>query len=281
MGLYIFAVFISTLRWKLIIPHHLPTKRLFSMYMIGAFFNHCLPGIVGGDAVKAYYLSRELTGQRSDNRQQTAERMEEAPLTVAIASVFMDRYIGFSALLFVSMAVIPFGLKYLDGTLKWQIAWIIPSVFVVFLVSSIVIFKFRIGERLKFLYKVYEYFQLYSSKKDVLIKAFLYSIVIQFSGIVSIYILSRGISLNIPFISLLIFVPIIILISFIPISISGIGLREGAFVFFLGTIGVSPALSVALSILWFLSVVVASLWGFLEYLRFKSMFSREEKQESL
>ena len=34
-----------------------------------------------------------------------------------------------------------------------------------------------------------------------------------------------------------------------------------------------------LSILWFLSVVVAGLWGFIEYLRFKQLFGGGIKEE--
>ena len=267
VGVYMLAAFFSSLRWKLLIPHSMKTKRLFSMYMIGSFFNTCMPGTIGGDAVKAYYLSSELK-----KSQKSAVSGREA--SIAVASVFMDRYVGFSAMLVISMIAFPFGFRYLEGT---PVKWFMPIVLAVFISGSIVVFKFRFGERLRFLFKVYEYFKIYSKRRDILFKAFLYSVFVQISGIFAVYILSRGIALDIPFLSLLIFVPIIILISFIPVSISGIGLREGAFVIFLGTIGVPPDLSVTLSILWFLSVVVASLWGLFEYLRFKAVLGREVK----
>jgi uncharacterized membrane protein YbhN (UPF0104 family) len=274
VGMYIAATYLSSMRWNLLIPQDMETKRLFSLYMIGSFFNAYMPGIIGGDAVKAYYLSKVLKGQKSEVRSQKSEKIEEASLTVAIASVFMDRYIGFSALLTISIIAFPFGFKYLEGT---AVKWLMPVVLVAFILGGVIIFKFRLGEGVKFLFRIYEYFQIYSRKRYVLFKAFLYSVVIQIFGIISIYILSKGISLNISFLSLLVFVPIIILISFIPVSISGIGLREGAFVIFLGTIGVPSDLAMTLSILWFLSVVVASLWGLFEYLRFKAVLGREVK----
>ena len=268
VGMYIAATYLSSMRWNLLISQDIKTKRLFSLYMIGSFFNAYMPGIIGGDAVKAYYLSKVL---KEDNPTPYAP---QSPLSIAIASVFMDRYIGFSALLTISVIAFPFGFNYLEGT---HVKWLMPIILVAFISGSIIVFKFRLGERVKFLFRIYEYFQIYSRKKGVLFKAFLYSVVIQISGIIAIYILSKGISLNISFLSLLIFVPIIILISFIPISISGIGLREGAFVIFLGTIGVPSDLAMTLSILWFLSVVVASLWGLFEYLRFKAVFGGEVK----
>ncbi len=268
VGMYITAIYLSSKRWNLLITQDMRAKRLFSLYMIGSFFNAYMPGIIGGDAVKAYYLSKML---KEDN---PTSCTSQSPLSIAIASVFMDRYIGFSALLSISIIAFPFGFNYLEGT---PVKWFMPIILVAFISGSIIVFKFRLGERVKFLFRIYEYFQIYSRKKGVLLKAFLYSLVIQISGIIAIYILSKGISMNISFLSLLIFVPIIILISFIPVSISGIGLREGAFVILLGTIGVPSDLAMTLSILWFLSVVVASLWGLFEYLRFKAVLGGEVK----
>ncbi|BCB95109.1 hypothetical protein JZK55_00310 [Dissulfurispira thermophila] len=272
VGIYIVATYISSMRWNLLIHESIKTKRLFSLYMIGSFFNAYMPGIIGGDAVKAYYLSRVLKSVEHH-----ASRTQHSTLdafTIAIASVFMDRYIGFFALLIISIIAFPFGYQYLEGT---HVKWLMPAVLAAFILGSLVVFKFRFGERIKFLFKIYEYFQLYSRKKGILFRAFLYSVIIQIFGITAVYILSRGISLNISFMSLMIFVPIIILISFIPVSISGIGLREGAFVVFLGTLGVPSHLAMTLSIVWFLSSVTASLWGLFEYLRFKAVLGSEVK----
>ena len=76
--LYLLAQFTSTLRWKLLLPRMLGIRKLFSLYMIGSFFNTFLPGLIGGDAVKGFYLYKE-TGKGS----------------LTLASIFMDRYIGF------------------------------------------------------------------------------------------------------------------------------------------------------------------------------------------
>jgi uncharacterized membrane protein YbhN (UPF0104 family) len=266
-GIYLSTLYLSSLRWRLLIPRNTGLKRIFSFYMIGAFFNTCTPGIIGGDAVKAYYLHKELSA-----------RSRSSTLSIAIASVFMDRYIGFFALLTISIIVFPFGFKYLEET---PVKWLMPALLLGFAAGSILIFKFRIGERLKFLFKVYEYFSLYRSKRRELSMSFLYSLCIQLLNILSVYILSQSLSLGLSFLSLVVFVPIIVLISFIPVSISGIGLREGAFVFFLGTLGVASELSVTLSISWFLSIVFASLPGLFPYLRFKTVLDREEKEEPL
>jgi uncharacterized protein (TIRG00374 family) len=260
IAIYVGSIYLSTLRWKLFLSHKLDTKKLFSLYMIGSFFNTYMPGIVGGDAIKAYYLNNEL---------KNTEKTNSAGSTIAesVTSIFIDRYIGFFALLCICLFALPFGSKYLKET---PVNWIVPVVFISFIIGSFIVFKFRIGEGLVFMSNFYDYFQRYMKKMDVLIKAFIYSIIIQVFSIFSVYLLSKGISTNIPFNFLLIFIPIIILIAFLPVSLSGIGLREGAFVLFFQLIGIPPYQSMTLSILWFLSTVTASLWGLFEYIWYKN-----------
>lgn len=278
IGLYILMAYLSSLRWKLLVPYQSRISRLFSIYMIGSFFNTYMPGIVGGDAAKAYYLNKELNAAGAVSSAQDPKDVMN-PLVVSIASVFMDRYIGLSALLCIGIVAFPFGLGYLQkASVHWPVIWVLPAATAIFIASSLLIFRFRIGERFKFLVKTYNYFQFYRSKTNIMANVFIYSIIIQLINVLSVYVVARGLSLDISFLLLLIFLPIIILVSFLPLSISGLGLREGSFIILLGSTGIPAEKSMTLSLVWFLSVFVAGLWGFIEYLRFKTMFGREEKQ---
>ncbi len=271
--LYIFSIYISSLRWSLLINQKIGIKKLFSMYMICSFFSTCLPGIIGGDAVRAYYLSRGL-GDSSNINQRFEDNQENPDSShgslTAIASVFMDRYIGFWALMIIGMIAFPFGLNHLDRTPEGaSFIWLMPATFFVFILASFVIFRLRVGGRFRFIYRLYEYLDLYKTKITSVIKAFLYSLIIQIINIFAVYALSKGMSFEISFLSLFIFLPIIIVISMIPISISGIGIREFAFVLFLGSTGVPSDVSIALSLCWFFSVVAANTLGFILYLFYK------------
>jgi uncharacterized membrane protein YbhN (UPF0104 family) len=55
----------------------------------------------------------------------------------------------------------------------------------------------------------------------------------------------------------------------IPISISGLGVREGAFVLFFGFIGVKPEAAAAISLSWFITASAGSLIGLIEYVKYK------------
>ncbi len=62
---------------------------------IGVFFNNVVPGLTGGDLVKAIYVTRENPSQRAS----------------AVISVAVDRIIGIVALALIAAVVIPFDLE--------------------------------------------------------------------------------------------------------------------------------------------------------------------------
>jgi hypothetical protein len=247
--LYVFAQLVSTLRWKLLLPAGIELKKLFSLYMIGAFFNSFLPGIIGGDAVKGFYLYK-TTGK----------------VGLALASVFMDRYIGLVVLIAICAVAFPFGYQYLRGS---NIEWILLSVILSFILGSVLFFGLRIGRQMKYLADLYNYFHIYRNDKGTIGKALLLSVLVQFSGFSAVYVLAYGLGQNIPYLSIVVYLPLIILISMIPLSISGLGVREGAFVLFFGFIGVRPEAAAAISLSWFISASAGSLIGLIEYLKFK------------
>ncbi len=282
VGFYLVAMYLSSVRWRIFIPLKIGTRNLYALYIIGSFFNIFLPGIVGGDAVKAYYLSKHLKALPDGCDGQSANltsRVNESAL--ALASVFMDRYIGFCALLVINLFAFAAGFSYVAGT---SLTWVMPLIFIAFVAASILFFVLKLGSRFTFVNKVYQYFDFYRSKGRVLVETFLYSVVVQLLGILSVYVLSRGLSLEISFLPFLVFVPIAITISLIPLSISGLGFREGAFVVLFATVGVPSESSMTLSLLWFLSMVAGSMWGLVEYLRVKRLLGKvpvpEEKSDA-
>lgn len=247
--LYVFLIFLAAVRWGLLLGGRYSVARLFSLYLIGSFFNHFLPGSVGGDAVKAYYLYQDSRHGGS-----------------SLGSVFLDRYIGFFALLTIGLVS---GVLAFDDLKAVGMHWITPSLFVLFLVVSLMVFGMRIGGRFSAIADFYDYFHATIRKRPVVLKAFLLSIVLQLSTILIIFLIARGIGQRPPFIALFVFVPIILVVMSVPISISGLGLRESAFVLLFGLTGISPEASTSIAFLWFLSIVMASLTGLVEYIRRK------------
>ncbi len=249
VALYFVSQVISTVRWKLLLPEAIGIRKVFSLYMIGAFFNTLLPGVIGGDAVKGFYLY-QLTGKGS----------------MSLASVFMDRYIGFIALITLCAFAFPFGYKYLAGS---HLEWLLPIVVFSFIIASFLIFGLRLGRKMRLLSEFYVYFHAYRNQARIIWQAFALSVLLQLVIIFAVYVLALGMEQRFPFLAFLIFLPLIILFTMIPISISGLGVRESAFVLFFGLIGMKPEVATALSLLWFLAVTAASLIGLIEYIKYK------------
>ena len=247
--LYIVIVVIAALRWQLLLDEQLPTHQLFSLYFIGSFFNHILPGTVGGDSVKIYYLYKDSRKSGS-----------------SIGSVFLDRYIGLVALLSIGLVSSIVANRELSLI---GLQWMIPAVFGVFIAGSLLVFGLRIGKRFSFMRNFYDYFYVYLNKKGIMIKTFFMSVLIHFITIGMLFVIALGMGQRLPFTALFVFMPIIITVTTIPITISGFGVREGAFTLLFGLIGIPPQICTSISFVWFLTMAVTSLIGLVEYFRYR------------
>jgi len=253
--LYMFAQLISSFRWKLLLPEKFTIRRLYSIYMIGAFFGSFLPGIIGGDAVRAYYLNKK------------AKKM-----SLTLASIFMDRYLGYVSLMLIGISAAPFSLRYFGAS---PYKWLMPFVFVAFIAGSILFFGLQIGRKFRGIAEFYEYFSMMKTQKGKIIKAVLISFIVQFLNFAIVVILAAGIGEKIPLLLLFVFLPVVITITTIPISISGLGLREGAFVILLGLIGVRPEIATSLSLAYFFTFFAGSIPGIAFY------FALTQKAENI
>lgn len=247
--IYFVSLYISTMRWRLLLPEEFKKKRLFSFYLIGSFFNTFLPGSIGGDAVKTYYLYKEINSG-----------------SLSLSSVFMDRYIGFVSLMIMGLISYLIGFNYLKGSI---IEWLLPMIILAFLTGSVVLFGLRFGKKIRVLSQFYDYFDNYRNQKILIAKTLFLSFVVQTMSTMSMYVVTLGLGQHIPLIYFFIFFPIIVTISTLPISISGIGIREGSFVLLFGLVGIRPEMATAMSFAWFLSISIGGLAGLFEYLRLK------------
>lgn len=257
--IFMLMVLLCSLRWGLLLPEHFSQRRLFPLYMIGAFFNIFLPGLVGGDVVKVYYLYRET--------QKGAH---------ALASVFMDRYLGYTGLMALGLLAYPFGFRAFDGT--W-ITPVLPGIVVMFIVTSLILFLARPGGRFAFISKLHDYLHSYWKNRPVLLKAIGVSLLVHILSSISVWLISRGLGVHIPLTTFFVFVPVIATLAALPISISGIGIREAAFVLLLGTQGISPESATAISLAWFLAYAAGGLPGIVFYLRERGSPTKRSKVE--
>jgi uncharacterized membrane protein YbhN (UPF0104 family) len=87
VGMCYSQVAITTWRWKLLLAAQeiwLPFSRAWGLTMVGMLFNVVIPGAVGGDLIKGYYITRAASGRKSH----------------AATTILMDRVAGLIGLLF-------------------------------------------------------------------------------------------------------------------------------------------------------------------------------------
>lgn len=260
--LLIFNQSVSSYRWSVILKKDMDVSylRLLSIYFVGMFFNNFLPTMVGGDVVKGYYLYKH--SRKGD---------------VALASIFMDRYSGFTALMVITtLALIP-GYSLIKGTG-------LPGFFVLliggFTAMSMVIWigplhswAMRIAAKVHFyginrkIDTVYRVLMSYKRHRDILVKAFVCSVIVQCNVMIGYYVIGWGMGLDVPIAYYFLFIPLTTAISMLPISLSGLGIREGAFVFLFAMAGATKEEALTLSLMWFAVGVIVSLIGGIEYVR--------------
>lgn len=224
---------VSAWKWQILLRakgHHLPLGRLVHLYFVGYFFNHLLPSNVGGDVVRSYEISREI-GSLAD----------------AVASVFMERFTGFTALM--ALAALSF-----MGNLGTFDDWRFSAALLVglaayaglclavalegpadFLARGRAGRLFgRVAEKVK---KLQRSIRSYRHRKGHLLAALAISALFYLLAILNVFVSTLAFGIHVPIGTLVVIVPVIMVISMIPVSLGGIGLAEGAYVFTFTTVG--------------------------------------------
>jgi len=245
---------LSALRTRLLLRFKIKISRLFSISAITYFFNTFTPANMGGDIIKLYFIKKEIKNNFSNGS-----------MTDALAPIFMERFMGLFVTLILCLIFLPNFLNYY----KIQQIWAFPAIMTIFFILTLAILHFQVGNKIKLVADFYKALSHFSSRKKYLYISLIYSVTIQVLNTINICILSEGLGLNVYCLYYFSIIPLITLINLIPISIGGLGIREGAFIFFLNIVHIPADKALALSLLNFAITFTASLIGLIEYLRYK------------
>lgn len=258
MAVFMLALAAASVRLKLIVQaeedFRITFLEVFSLTFIGYFFNNFLPTAIGGDIVKAYYLSKR-----------TSDKM------ASYTAVFIDRAMGLITMIFMAVcALLLAGSRVIDNAAQRMIyAIAILSLFLIlFLANKNFARKFSFLLHLvkpirPQLEKLYNTVHEFKKHKKLMLWSLSISIVSQLIYFASIGITAASIGLNIPGMSILLRMPIVSAMSLLP-SINGIGVREGSTVLLFGPL-VGKGNAFALSVLIFATLIVTSILGGIIY----------------
>ena len=264
---------VMILRWILLLRARgitITTPAAIKLFLISSFVGSFLPAGIGGDAARAYGLTRDgLEGPRGTE----AARWGGTTGSDAVASVAVDRLLGVLSL--VVMAIVGVLAWTPQGGQEWRIGGAIVALTMasgaVFWANELLRWMIPDHRHGRFftrrLLKVADAVGQYRSHRGVLLHVMAWSIVVQVLRVSQAYLLGLGIGMTVPYAYFLLFMPLGLLMLLLPVSISGFGAPQWVFVWLLRPMGVADAQSFALSTLIVLTGLAGNLPGLWLWLR--------------
>ncbi|MBN2448202.1 MAG: flippase-like domain-containing protein [Phycisphaerae bacterium] len=206
---------------------HLKYWPAVKLTYVGNFFNFALPGMTGGDLIKAYYLS-----------QYTHRKTE------AVTTVFLDRGMGLLGNVMLASMMILIRWNQVGAQLGWVV--LLPAaVGTGMIFGAIVVFNPRIRTLLRLrelverlpasgqLLRIGRSVLAMWQHKRLVIGSLLLTFVLQGMCYVSAFIMAQALGMKGEFLHYMIFIPIGFMIAAIPFSPpQGFGVMEAAFIWF-------------------------------------------------
>jgi uncharacterized membrane protein YbhN (UPF0104 family) len=244
---------VMILRWILLLRAtgtNVPALMAARIFLVSSFVGSFLPAGVGGDAARAWGLSRE-TSRGSE----------------ALASVAVDRLLGVLSL--VVMACL--------GLIIWVppdgADWRLPAVAALIaaacaaafwmdrLVRLLVPADRHDGPITRRVLKLGDAVSRYRNHRGALAHVMAWSIAVQLLRITQAYLLGRGLGIDVSFAYYMLVMPVGLLMLLLPISVSGFGVPQGVIVWLLSPVGVPSEQAFALSTLIVLTGLAGNLPG--------------------
>lgn len=256
LAAYFLGQIICSLRWALLarpLGFKNPFKDFAIFYFIGMFFNLFAPSTIGGDVGRVFYLARDVT------KREQQEWM--GPTMSALVSVLADRFIGLVVLVWIgAVALVLFS--------NYPLPLFVRSVTLALAAGSLLLWIF-----LPVLSRLVQRWDLPKGKNllrglatcagnhQIIAQTVGLSLTVHFIQSWMQVLLGQALDVEIPWSYSFILYPLVGVFSALPISLNGIGLREGGYLFLLRQIDVSSEKAIAFGILWFFIVALDSLIG--------------------
>jgi uncharacterized protein (TIRG00374 family) len=257
LGVFFVGQVIVGFRWWLL----LRTQSIFidlaaavRLNFLGWFYNNFMPGSVGGDLLRAWYITKH-----------TEKRFEAA------LSVFVDRVVGlFSTLIIASFFYILFirsqaekvTFTGLGGSLEslLEYKWFVISIILILVVILCGMLLHRKGrillQKTWFYIKIHSLrvfekcknaFIVYSGKPLTILAAFLLTVSLQITVITSFWFLGKSLGITVSLRYYYVFFTLTWVLGALPISVGGAGVVEGTLYFlFVNFAGVGEEMAFAL-----------------------------------
>lgn len=252
----------SCLKWSILLRQKkikVPIHSLVRLYVLGYFFNNFLPSMVGGDSARGVILGRRI------NR-----------LTDVFLSIFMERFTGFLALIFLAAATVLINHPLVRiGNLRTIVFMLLAgSLLIIVFVFSRTLFSLTMSllpRRLEGIRKKADMLHVslleFSKHKMSFAVVLGLSLVFHVLTGVNLYYGCLVLNYHVDLLSMIVAAPFIVLLSLLPITINGIGLWESSFVLFFSLLGIPSSLALSVALFLRLKSLLVSTLGGIFYLQ--------------
>ena len=245
VALYVVGQMLSAVKWALLGRSvglggsFLEYQRF---YFIGMFFNLLGLSTLGGDVVRALYVGR---GHRPG---------------LALNSVLFDRVSGLAILMALGSITM---LAYPQYKFAGPIGTIVTAGGIVLVVGwwtcPRLVRLLPANNRIR--RQVETELAPFWRDSRLLLRVSAVSVTFHLSQVCVQWLLAKAAGATIPFTYCLVFHPILSVMMALPVSISGFGVREGGYLYFLGLLDVDDSIAITMGLLWWAVTVIAGLTG--------------------
>lgn len=230
---------VSVWKWRLFLQHlgiESSFGRLFALYLLGYFVNVFTPSFIGGDVVRSLAISSEV------NRSH------------AVSATILERYTGVVAMLLMALCACCIAHGVTREIVMVVLAASVGCIMVTWMIVTGWLARLTVLRRLpqsvgRIINKIHQGFVWGVSDRSLLCKGLGLSVVFHLLTIVNTAAVGVAVGWSdIPWGGLLVVVPLILIVGAVPVSPQGLGIQEGAFVFFLHSVGATTGQALAIAL---------------------------------
>lgn len=258
---------VGAMRWRLILAARgisFSLKNLFRVYIIGHFFNSFMPGMAGGDLVRAFYTTR----------------LARCCQTEAVGAVLVDRISGMLVVYSFTLGVMLLNYKAFVREVSLRLpGGLMLAIILGGFLLLLWVYNFRRCKHwplIKLLWQhprvarvitiLLDVFDVLRLRPKLIRQTFFLSLLAQILLLIEFSVLGYSLNISLRFIDYLLVVPIVMSLAAVPITPGGLGTREAFAVIMFGALGVTAAESISMSLLYYAVSLSWSMVGGIVFL---------------
>jgi uncharacterized protein (TIRG00374 family) len=205
------------------------------------FLNIFLPGALGGDVYRVYRVARHSGDSEA-----------------AFVSVFLERFTGLATLALLALFGLPAAFRLLGSwdVLLLFLGCVAALVGGVLLIASRTLLgraepwlrRLRLGGLARRLARVQDLLRVFARHRRALALSVGISLGLQLAIVAYHYLIARQLHVEVSYLEMLVFIPIVAVIPLLPISLGGLGVKEGLWVYLFSRVGLTAEQALLLSL---------------------------------